>query len=188
MIGIFKKDNVYVTVIDQFTRKDIQKENMDTLIFSPENEYHKKEVLLYGGRVSLKEKNSYYDVSLSIDGIKIQYIQYSDYLGYDLSEKLNIEKATAYLNQMENLGIDTFLENYKQQLVTFKKEMEEKLEKMEQEQSLHYDEKKVFPIQTLKKQIFELAITIFFLLINMNAGLDNQTYTDAYNEIFNLYF
>lgn len=36
--------------------------------------------------------------------------------------------------------------------------------------------------------ISELIGMIFCLLINMNAGLDNQTYTDAYNEIINLYF
>ena len=40
----------------------------------------------------------------------------------------------------------------------------------------------------LKKFINELTCIIYCLLINMNAGLDNQFYTDAYNEIINLYF
>lgn len=187
MEGIFKKDNVYVYVNNKEKRDDIQEEDMDALVYSPDFDYGKRYVCLYGGRVTLNCQ-TYSELDLKVDGILIQHIQYNDNLWFTLSGTLNIDKVTAFLNQMENLGIDTFLENYKKQLVNFKKEMEEKLEKMEQEQSDHFDEKKVSSISTLKKAILKLAFAIFCFLINMNAGLDDQTYTDAYNEIVNLYF
>ena len=34
-----------------------------------------------------------------------------------------VEKIAAYLNQIENLGVDSFLENYKLQLQELKKEI-----------------------------------------------------------------
>ena len=67
----------------------------------------------------------------------------------------------------------------------FKKELEIKVEEIEQEQSVQFDEDKSTFLTSLKKFINELTCIIFCLLINMNAGLDNQYYTDAYNEIIN---
>ncbi len=187
MDGIFKKDNVYVYVTNKGRRNDIQEEDMTTLVYSPDSEYEKQHVSLYGGRVYL-HWSGYYSLRMSVDGISIGQILHNDNLWFVLSDSLGLGEVTAFLNQMENLGIETFLENYKKQLVNFKKEMEEEVEKMEQEQSIHFDEKKVSSISNLKRAIVKLAIAIFCLFINMNAGLDNQTYTDAYNEIINLYF
>ncbi len=187
MKGIFKKDNVYVYVNNKEKRDDIQEEDMNALVYSPDSEYGKEYVCLYGGRVYLGY-NDYSSLKLSVDGISIRQIQHSDNYWFTLSESLDMKKVTAFLNQMENLGIDTFLDNYKKQLVNFKKEMEEKVGKMEQEQSIHYEDYIAKRITSLRNALTHLACIIFCLLINMNAGLDNQTYTDAYNEIINLYF
>ena len=187
MEGIFKKDNVYVYVDDKEERDGIQKEDMSALIISLESRYHK--VFLYGGRVLLEYYlNGLSKFTLSVDGNPINELSYSERTGYSLYGRFEVGRIVAFLNQMENLGIDTFLENYKSQLQQFKGEMEEKLGKMEQEQSIQFDDNKKTSIDSIRKLIANLTCMIFCLLINMNAGLDNQTYTDTYNEIINLYF
>lgn len=141
MDGIFKKDNVYVCVTGD-VRDDIDEENMNSLIYTQESQYNKRYVLLYGGRVSINYSSNSY-VNFIIDGIIIQEIS-SDTGAFEFSfvGYLSLVKATAFLNQIENLGVDTFLDNYKKRLIDFKTELEEKVEKMEQEQSVNYSEKK----------------------------------------------
>ena len=171
MNAIFKKENVYVAIKGKDTREDIQCEEMDTLIFATHYEYEKQKVYLYGGRVYL-ENYGYngLDIKISIDGIPIREISYNN------------------KDSIENLGIDSFLDNYKSQLQEFKKDLEAQAEKIEQEQSIQFNEDKSTFLVSLRRFINELSCIIFCLLINMNAGLDNQFYTDAYNEIINLYF
>ena len=190
MNAIFKKENVYVAIDGIDTRDDIQCEDMDTLIFATHYKYKKQKVFLYGGRVYL---SFYYsnDLTISVDGVPIREIGYNkndDRIGFFVRTSMGVCKAAAFLNQMENLGVDSFLENYKIQLQEFKKDLEMKAEKLEQEQSAQFDEEKSTFLTSLKKFINELTCIIFCLLINMNAGLDNQYYTDVYNEIINLYF
>jgi hypothetical protein len=186
MNAIFKKENVYIAIDSIDTRDDIQCEEMDTLIFATHYKYKKQKVYLYGGRVYLHFYNSE-NLNVTVDGIPIREI-YINQSGFFIRASMGVSKAAAFLNQMENLGVDSFLENYKNQLQEFKKELEIKVEEIEQEQSVQFDEDKSTFLTSLKKFINELTCIIFCLLINMNAGLDNQFYTDAYNEIINLYF
>ena len=190
MNAIFKKENVYVAIDGIDTRDDIQCEDMDTLIFATQYKYKKQKVILYGGRVYLSSFND--DLTISVDGVpiirEIGYNKNDDRIGFFVRTSMGVRKAAAFLNQMENLGVDSFLENYKIQLQEFKKDLEIQAEKIEQEQSVQFDENKSTFLTSLKKFINELTCIIFCLLINMNAGLDNQYYTDAYNEIINLYF
>lgn len=190
MNAIFKKENVYVAIKSKDTREDIQCEEMDTLIFATHYEYEKQKVYLYGGRVYL-ENYGYngLDIKISIDGIPIREISYNNKDSFFFAQvAMTVSKATAFLNQIENLGIDSFLDNYKSQLQEFKKDLEAQAEKIEQEQSIQFNEDKSTFLVSLRRFINELSCIIFCLLINMNAGLDNQFYTDAYNEIINLYF
>lgn len=186
MNAIFKKENVYVAVKGKYTREDIQCEEMDTLIFAT-NYYELNKVYLYGGRVYLAfcDEES---LTVTVDGIPIREISFSKRDGYTTNKNIALSKAVAFLNQMENLGIDSFLENYKSQLQEFKKDLEMQAEKIEQEQSVQYDENKSTFLTSLKGFINKLTCIIFSLLINMNAGVDNHVYTEAYNEIINLYF
>ena len=188
MDGIFKKDNVYVYVDNKEERDGVQGEDMDALVYSPDSDYVRSHVYLYGGRLYLEHSYSTSVLCLKVDGIPIYELCYEENYEYTLDDRFKIDKIVAFLNQIENLGIDTFLENYKNQLQQFKAEMEEKVEKMQQEQSIQFDENKKTYIDSIRQLIANLTCMIFCLLINMNAGLDNQTYTDAYNEIVNLYF
>ena len=184
MNAIFKKENVFIVVKDKDIRNGINKNEIDSWVYDYNN---KDNVYLYGGRVHIYYGSGGDLVKLKVDGIPIQEVYYKKN-GISTSEEVDLSKAAAFLNQMENLGVDSFLENYKNQLQEFKKELEVKAEKIEQEQSVQFDEDKSNFLTSLKKFINELTCIIFCLLINMNAGLDNQYYTDAYNEIINLYF
>ena len=185
MNAIFKKENVYVAIKGKNFRDGINLEDVDSLIFSPQYKYKKNEVSLYGGRVYLHYYND--DLTFAIDGIPIREIRnYKN--GFFASSSMEVDKAAAFLNQIENLGVDSFLENYKSQLQEFKNIIEIQAEKIEQEQSQQFDKDKSAFLTSLKNLINELTCILFCLLINMNAGLDNQFYTDAYNEIIYLYF
>ena len=185
MNAIFKKENVYV-IVDKNLRGEFTPEEVEELVYDYDSKY---DVLLYGGRVHLKY---WYDdrsvVIVEVDGISLYEISFSGKDGYSKNRRIALSKAVAFLNQMENLGIDSFLENYKSHLQEFKKDLEIQAEKIEQEQAVQFDENKLNFLTSLKKFINELTCIIYCLLINMNAGLDNQFYTDAYNEIINLYF
>lgn len=184
MNAIFKKENVFIVIKDKDLRDGINRNEIDSLIYAC---YYKDDVCLFGGRVHLRCGSKSEFVKLKVDGISIQEVYYKDSV-FSVGKEIDLCKTAAFLNQMENLGVDSFLENYKKQLIEFKKELEIEVEKTEQEQSVQFDEDRSTFLTSLKKFINELTCIIFCLLINMNAGLDNQFYTDAYNEIINLYF
>lgn len=185
MNAIFKNGNVYVVVRDKDIRDDVNLKNLEDLIC---DEKYRKKNSLYGGRVHVK----IFDVSkcrIEVDGITIvRYYLKDNSIVADY--ETSIERVAAYLNQIENLGVDTFLENYKLQLQELKKEIESKIEDMQQDLAANYNEEKVsnLALAELKESVLRITCTIFLLLINMNAGLENQNYIDAYNNIINLYF
>ncbi len=180
MNAILKKENVYVVIKQKEIRNEIDLKEVDSLIFE---ESSKNNVYLFGSRVNLCSSNN--GVVLKVDGITIQEIQHNDFRYY-LTPSIELDKATAFLNQMENLGVDTFIENYRNQLKELKKEIEKDIEKMEQIQSSHISD--IDFIKSLKFILAELSCLIFCFFINMNAGLNNHNYMDAYNKIVNLYF
>ena len=98
------------------------------------------------------------------------------------------QKVTAYLNQIEQLGIDTFLENYKTALETFKAdimvlcEKYESLLKEEEPNSGSANTYKDF-LDRARACLTILTIILFSLACNMKTGLDNHVYEDAYNEV-----
>ena len=184
MNAIFKKENVFIVIKDKDLRNEINGDEIDSLIYDYDNKY---DVCLYGGRVHLHYGSKNEFVKLKVDGFSIQEVYYKDSV-FSVGKEFDLCKAAAFLNQMENLGVDSFLENYKSQLQEFKKDLEAQAEKIEQEQSIQFNEDKSTFLVSLRRFINELSCIIFCLLINMNAGLDNQFYTDAYNEIINLYF
>lgn len=99
-----------------------------------------------------------------------------------------MQKVTAYLNQIEQLGIDTFLENYKTALETFKAdilvlcEKYESLLKEEEPNSGSANTYKDF-LDRARACLTILTIILFSLACNMKTGLDNHVYEDAYNEV-----
>lgn len=184
MDAIFKNGNVYVVVRGKNIRDDVNLKNLEDLIWN--NDLNNK--CLYGGRVYLSKIHGYINYcTIKVDGIPIEeyYLEDNSIVA---DYKTSIERVAAYLNQIENLGVDTFLENYKLQLQELKKELENKIDNMQQDLAANYDEEKASNLAKLKKSVLNITCTIFLLLINMNAGLENQNYIDAYNNIINLYF
>ena len=194
MKAILKKDNVYVLVRDKNPRAGITLDNLENLILCDDLHLEHKSIIknnIYGGRVYLEipTYHSYgndmlYDYCyLTIDGIEIMRFEL-----YSSTNKLSFDHITAYLNQIENLGVDSFLENYKLQLQEIKKEFESMKDELQSELAVSYDENKASTLDSLKEMILSITCIIFSLLINMNAGLNNHHYINAYNEIINMYF
>lgn len=184
MKGIFKNENVYVY---------INTDNEPTSQIDEEKAFivgeGKDSNILYGGRIEVNYlyqygRIDYNKLSLEIDGIKICKIKGNESF-YDYNTP---NEAVAYLNQIENLGIDSFLENYKLQLQQVKQEFEAFADGLQLELAINYDEKKAEELSKYRKFILTLGCILFALLINMNAGLQNQDYINAYENIINTYF
>lgn len=182
---IFKCENVYVLVRNKTLREDLNSSIPTELVFSFDN-YNLEVISLYGGRVNITTER-YGDMNyIDIDGICI----YSFNCNVNPSSiaSISLETLVAYLNQIENLGIDSFLDNYKCQIQELKKECEGRIRDLEKDLTLKYDDGKAMILATFKNFVMNLACMIIMLMINMNAGLDNHCYTTAYDNIINLYF
>lgn len=168
MRAIIFKDNVYVYIRD----KECKDENIGQKeeVFKLPGIYD-----LYGGRVEIRLSNNI--SSLTIDGISI--IRLDEY--YSLDKDLPLNTICAYLNQIHQLGIDTFLANYKVAIENLKIETINKLN-----ESKTTNNKTL--ISDLNDILDKLTAILFALWMNMNAGLDNHIYTETYNNIINLYF
>lgn len=181
--ALFKSDNVYVIIRDV----DIDSSNSPKeLVISDEYTGFTKRKLLYGGRVILEYYRSW---SIIIDGMTIQCFHFNEHTAKPYAEvSLEPEQIAAYLNQIENLGVDSFLTNYKSQVQEFKKECEAMIEEIKRDLDANYNEKKEAHLSSLRSFVMNLACMLIMLMINMNAGLDNHCYTTAYDKIINLYF
>lgn len=142
--------------------------------------------LLYGGRVKImKESQGYWTGSTYRPSFQF-FID-----GFEITKKESIyseilDKITAYLNQIEQLGVDTFLANYKAAIIAEKEELSAMCDKLAAELQLRENEEKEKTLSRLRSKIENLIGLLFLLTINMNAGLDNQAYIDAYAESENV--
>lgn len=173
MKAIFKHENVYVYV----NTEDELRENVDaqdTLIVEDG-----KIKSLYGGRVKINFRG--WMAYLTIDGITIYEISFTDDDYPQKDDRVCVQQVVAYLNQIENLGVDAFLENYKNSLVQMKQDVENILKA----QAYSGNERLIAKCQRL---LIFLITLICSLSINMNAGLTNQHYINAYETIVNTYF
>lgn len=142
--------------------------------------------LLYGGRVKImKESQGYWTGSTYRPSFQF-FID-----GFEITKKESIyseilDKITAYLNQIEQLGVDTFLANYKAAIIAEKEELSAMCDKLAAELQLRENEEKEKTLSRLRSKIEDLIGLLFLLTINMNAGLDNQAYIDAYAESENV--
>lgn len=181
MDAIFKKENVYVAVVDKDIQEGLDQNELEGFICET---YGDEAVHLYGGRVVIRPSSG--DFHLTIDGVLITSLRTHNVP--TIYNYLDIQTCTAYLNQIDNLGVDTFLDNFKKQLLVFKDEIVKLTNKYEQEQSVKFDENTSKILNSLLETLQKLSMALFFLMVNMNAGLENQTYIDTYNTIVNQYF
>ena len=190
METIFFKNGVYVCSEEEFNFEDKDnKVKADASIIISNNE-NPNSRLLYGGRVKVSLLNAIFHIA--IDGIEVKAFgytsSYNNQVGIYQTDNLSVQKVTAYLNQIEQLGIDTFLENYKTALETFKAdilvlcEKYESLLKEEEPNSGSANTYKDF-LDRARACLTILTIILFSLACNMKTGLDNHVYEDAYNEV-----
>lgn len=185
--AIVKQENVYVVIeIDDetFEKNYEEYKNNENFIMWERSWKHYNRCGLYGDRVYVGEDY------IEIDGKRLINIDANitynaSYSRYNLSNSFkctfNIKEIVAFLNQIENLGLDAFIDNYKLQLQNFKKELETIAEVMQNDLAIHYEEDKAKEINILRNKILYLTFLICGLLIKMNAGLSNQHYIDAYD-------
>jgi hypothetical protein len=184
MERIILHDGIYVYI------KNGSIANADEYISILEDRY-KSESNLFGGRVHVYATGLNGDgVGLTIDGINIIDIKEgkitSNNVSYTYGKRssdLSFPQVTAYLNQIEHLGVDTFLDNYKKNLEDFKAQMNEMATALENELKENEDSGKAQLLQKVKNLILNIIIILFSLSINMNAGLDNDRYEDAYEAV-----
>ncbi len=185
MNAIIKHENVYVWVKnDEELRAD---ENLDDSLIIRLSKSGKK--VLYSGRVFVQTWSDG-DISIKIDGVTIlnfmsDYNASSGTSSFEYSEYWKANSIVAFLNQIENLGVDSFLENYKNNLYELKKYIEERLLILLQQGE---DDKTVETISNCKQILLFLVYTVINLTTHMNAGLTNQHYSNAYDTIINTYF
>lgn len=176
MEAIFLVNGVYVCIDDNRSyKREVEEEQ--TFIVKGDGR-----CVLFGGRVVVKG-DSYYGncfcCTLSIDGIELYNFERGGGI-------FSIEAITAYLNQMEQLGVDTFLCNYKEAAKCLKNEVSSLCCKLEAELQVREDEEKEKSLMRLRNIIDELIGLLFLLTINMNTGIDNHTYINAYDECKNI--
>lgn len=179
---ILFKNGVYTLIEHSLTDKEIEELSKDKsfVVSSTKSGSGLNTFSLYGGRVKIEREESWYGSSLQskfqlfIDGFEITKKEYI------------LDKITAYLNQIEQLGVDTFLANYKAAIIAEKEELSAMCDKLAAELQLRENEEKEEKLSRLRSKIEDLIGLLFLLTINMNAGLDNQAYIDAYAESENV--
>ena len=173
MEAIFLVNGVYVCIDDNRSYKRELEEEQTFIVNKG------RRCVLFGGRVVVDQYSC-----LSIDGIDLTNLTIGETI--NLSKKFSFEAITAYLNQMKQLGVDTFLCNYKETAKCLKNEVSSLSCKLEAELQVREDKEKERSLMRLRKIIDGLIGLLFLLSINMNAGIDNHTYINAYDECENI--
>ena len=182
---ILLKNGVYTLIEHSLTDAQIEELSKDKsfVVSTTLNGSGTRTFPLYGGRVKIKmEEYGYY---------RGQFLFQLFIDGFEICEKKSVnseilDKITAYLNQIEQLGVDTFLANYKAAIIAEKEELSAMCDKLAAELQLRENEEKEKTLSRLRSKIENLIGLLFLLTINMNAGLDNQAYIDAYAESENV--
>lgn len=178
------KDNVFASgEVDYPHSKALKSDPSVVALF----EYCDQTECFFGGRVVIQKVDTNGIFSLSVDGIQIQLVKVDQNENLYLDSNLSLSQVTAYLTQMQNLGVDTFLANYKQTVQEFKAEVQEMTSKLEQELAVNADDAKGHQLNSLRCFLSELMCILFALTVNMNAGLDNYVYVDAIESIQHLF-
>lgn len=137
--------------------------------------------ILFGGRVVRTMKDNQKG-ELSVNGIDI-----CEGTQDALTSALSGETIAAYLDLMNSLGIDTFLEYYKKVVKEYSDEMSALEEALEYHQSEHQDKDICKRLSTIRDIRFRLSFMIFNLAILMPIGINDSQYEEAYNSIVSRY-
>ena len=179
MDAIFFKDNVYVLVKDHEPMDKNAMSKDISFIIGARIKYRN---YLYGGRVYI---DMYVNdtMRLYVDGILIHIYEYSN-----IETKISTSSGVAFLNQIENLGVDTFLNNYKRMLCEYKKDLEKQSLQLSQDLSIHEDEKQRSLHNSIKTLLHIITGLLFTVSIHLSVGIDNHTYEEIYSNILNQFY
>ena len=184
MNAIFFKDNVYIAVFNKEDEEfDMIQEDPSLVGCFGGDEAEK---YLYGNRVKLELDCTDY-ACLYIDGIPIHVLDRDD-KSFVLDDMMSIETCVAFLNQIEHLGVDTFLSNYKKSLEKLKQDLETQTKQLSQEISVKGNAAKESLLAKMEFLLHSIICMLFVLSINMNAGLENQIYIETSEKIVQHFF
>lgn len=187
MKAILFKNGIYVGVdtnIDKTLDGNKIKESEELIC----DEHYDRKATLWGGRVTCSCLSNW---ELYVDGIDISNISiWNTSCGIYSPKEVHLSKPSlsqivSYLNQMEQLGVDTFLANYKQALEKTKEDLTLMYDRLSSELSIQENESKRRFFDSLHNVLSHIIIALCALMINVNVGLDNHDYVDAYNAIVN---
>lgn len=176
---LFKKDGIYVVIPEIDDAKEEEVKNDPNLVY---NYLHKDRNSLFGSRVRINCCSSS-TLRLTIDGISLVYY---DSCWRECSD-ISLDKAAAYLNQIENLGVDTFLQNYKVQMQAMKDQLTEMSNQLVAELAMNEDKEKTQMLANIRKALMSLILVVCTLSIHLNASIDNYQYIDAYESVISQY-
>lgn len=182
MDSLFKEGNVYVLVLEHDYKDHESAINDSQFVCNTDT----KGVSLYGGRVNIDLCTDYYSnvhLYLKIDGLYIEVPSNSK-----MTTKLEPEQGVAFLNQIENLGVDSFLDNYKKNMRELRAELEKQAQEIKESLAVKEEEDSRRSLNSILSLLKELTCVIFMFSISLNAGIDNITYTDLYNNILTKFF
>lgn len=182
MYAILKKDNVYVYA----ENLSYEVEHDPSFVMDCSNNYQEKS--LFGSRVLISSGRNAMGYStcdygqITIDGIMISHFNNGN-----IKSSLDWRTIVAYLNQMEALGVDTFLANYKKAMEEFKENLSTQADKLEAMLSVSEDDSSRNLLISMREILYRLSCLILCLSINMYVGIDNHIYEEAHQSFINLY-
>lgn len=156
------------------------KENPATIVFRTEwsngYKYDKEDAYLYQNRVSISYRYG------TLTGWHLTVCGY-EIMGFEDFGNLNIHLVADILNQIEQLGIDAFLANYKAKVEEYrlllKQEERETMDKL----SLHEDDNLKKTLANTRNKLSQMLVLIFMLSLHIPCGIDNTQYENAYQAI-----
>lgn len=173
---ILKKDNIYIAICDdnlsEESQKKLSQDPMTLIAKTSLSRYNKENSTLYGGRV--KVSLDVYKWHISVCGIEIDTFYYNGYGAQQIAD---------FLNQIEQLGIDAFLSNYKSKVEEHRLLLKQEEQDLMNKISTHEDEDLLKRLSFIRGLLESMLTIIFFLSLHVPTGLDNAQYEEAYQSI-----
>ena len=170
MAGIYYKDGIYLLI-------DNDDEN-DIYVY---HDYNKRNVSLYGSRISIKYSGSE-TAFFNVDGISIIKIR-----GKSIKSELSLSEIASHLNAIETNGVDAFLEHYKKSIEFLYGELKEMDQKTESQLTIKQEDSTIKNLLSELGNIRDLLFSVLAILFNLNthmsAGLENEKVVSVYQSI-----
>lgn len=151
----------------------------------------KGQAMLYAGRVEIKSYKNLGEYEIFIDGIKIYgaIISHPNVDMYILQETIRPSIVISILNQIEQLGIDAVMKNYRESIQKKQDELIETLDKIKnypENQELTKQEKA--QLRFFPGIIDNFSEVLYYLALILATGIELAQYVNAYEDAIITYF